>query len=160
MENGGAMLDLVLCRKSCAGNNTIVTADSSGAVSVWEIEDTLGDSEPTQWFSKDQKVNGRNRLKVLRRGSETDLQLGRKDQGYGKGPIQLRLLRTWKCHVDGFAALEVCETYGLIATGGRDCSVRVWDMQGQWWAQFYSKLLNLLPQHTVITWIGGFQGNI
>lgn len=123
-------LDSVTAMKCNVGNSNVITADTSGSISIWEMEDTLTVSEPTEWFRRDEKLRGRNKLTTLYRGSRTDPQLGRTEQGYGKGPVQLRLLRTWKCHVDGFAAMEICETFGLIATGGRDCSVRIWDMQG------------------------------
>jgi len=52
-------------------------------------------------------------------------------QGYGEGPVQLRFIRSWKCHEGSFASLEVCNTHGLIATGAKDCSVRLWDFRGR-----------------------------
>ena len=54
----------------------------------------------------------------------------KRKKGYGLGPVQMKFIRSWKCHVDGFASLEVCNTYGLIVTGSKDRSVRVWDFEG------------------------------
>ena len=116
--------------KCFKGNNNIVTSDTYGCVTIWEVLDLLGDTEPTAWFPKTMTRHGRNKLFTMSIGDGRE-DLGTKDQGFGKGPVQLRVVRTWKAHVDAFAALEICETYGLIMTGGReDCSVRVWDTEG------------------------------
>jgi hypothetical protein len=116
--------------KCFKNNNNIVTSDTYGCVTVWVIEDALGNTEPTEWFPKTMTRHGRNKLYSMNTGDGTEF-LSHKDQGYGKGPVQLKVVSTWKAHVDAFAALEICETYGLIMTGGRDCSVRVWDMEGK-----------------------------